>query len=136
MRQEKFEFFKIDIEVSNKLKVIEFNKLPFSPHRTYWLTNFENGEIRGNHAHKALTQAVIAIQGVFHLRLFDGKIESEIILNPESGVLLTQPGVWRIITDVVGNSIMLVLASEPYSESDYIRNFQEYIDWHESSNLE
>jgi len=136
MRKAKFEFLSIDIWVSNKLKVLEFNNLPFSPQRIYWLSDFEQDEVRGNHAHKALTQALISIQGVFHLKLFDGKIEREIILNPESGVLLIKPGVWRIITDVVGNSIMLVLASEPYSESDYIRNFQEYIDWHESSNFE
>ena len=136
MRKAKFEFLNIDIWESNKLKVLEFNNLPFSPQRIYWLSDFEQDEVRGNHAHRALSQAVIAIRGAFLLKLFEGEFESEIILTPENGVLLIGPGVWRTITDIADNSIMLVMASATYSESDYIRNFQEYIGWYESGNIE
>lgn len=103
--------------------------LDFTIKRVYYIYNIPGGESRGGHAHKKLYQIVIAASGSFDLIINDGKNEKKIFLNHPNQGLLIVPGIWREIINFSSGAICLVLASETYDESDYIRNYQEYIDY-------
>lgn len=114
---------------SASLGVVEFSELSFSPKRIYWMSDFVKGKTRGNHAHKTLNQIFIAAQGTLKLELTDGKISKTIYLSKESGYLYITPGIWRVISGASDNAVLLVLADQPYDEQDYIRDWDQYLQW-------
>ena len=114
---------------SASLGIVEFSKISFSPKRIYWMSNFVEGKTRGNHAHKTLNQIFIAVQGTLKLELTDGKISKTIYLSRESGYLHITPGIWRVISEASDNAVLLVLADQPYDEQDYIRDWDQYLEW-------
>jgi oxalate decarboxylase/phosphoglucose isomerase-like protein (cupin superfamily) len=104
-------------------------EVPFDIQRVYYLYDVPGGESRGGHAHKNLHQLILAGSGSFDLIVSDGKIKKTITLNrPYYGVYLP-PGLWRELDNFSTGSICLVLASEVYSEEDYIRDFEAFTAW-------
>ena len=85
------------------------------------------GADRGGHGHYALQQYVVAASGSFTFVLDDGVNKREFFLNDPSKALHIQPGIWREIKGFSSGSICLVLASQKYNESDYIRDYVEYL---------
>lgn len=111
--------------INNNLEV------PFNIKRVYYLYDVPGGEERGAHAHKDLQQLIIAASGSFDLVLNDGKIKRTFHLNrPYLGVYMPS-GLWRELNNFSSGSICLVLASEAYDESDYIRNYNEFLNYKE-----
>jgi hypothetical protein len=102
-------------------------ELPFSPERSYYLYDVPGGESRGGHAHKSLQQYLVAGSGSFDVVLSDGKQRKKINLNRPDTALHIVPGIWREIENFSSGSICLVIASEKYDESDYIRNYKEFL---------
>lgn len=101
-------------------------EVPFEICRVYYLYDVPGGVERGGHAHKELQQFIVAASGSFDLVLDDGKIKRTFHLNrPYNGILLP-PGLWRELNNFSSGSIVLVLASLPYDEGDYIRDYQEF----------
>lgn len=99
-------------------------ELPFDIKRVYYLYDIPGGEARGGHAHKELKQLIIAASGSFDLTIDDGITKRTFQLNrPNVGVLMPA-GLWRELHNFSSGSICLVLASETYSEDDYIRNYE------------
>jgi len=105
------------------------NLIPFEVKRIYYLYDVPGGESRGAHAHKGLHQLIIAASGSFNVILDDGKIKRSITLNNPNYGLYVPPGIWRDLESFSSGSILLVLASEKYDESDYLRNYKEYLKW-------
>ncbi|MBS7255448.1 sugar 3,4-ketoisomerase [Flavobacterium branchiicola] len=105
------------------------NLLPFEVKRIYYLYDVPGGESRGAHAHKELHQLIIAASGSFNVILDDGKVKRSITLNNPNYGLYVPPGIWRDLESFSSGSILLVLASEKYSENDYLRNYKEYLKW-------
>ncbi len=103
------------------------NTIPFDVKRTYYLYDVPGGEERGAHAHKALSQLIIAASGSFDVTLNDGKVKRTYSLNRPYQGLYVVPGMWRELNNFSSGSVCLVLASEVYDESDYIRNYLEFI---------
>ena len=102
-------------------------EIPFIINRIYYLYDVHGGESRGGHAHKELQQFIIAASGSFDLIIDDGRNKKIFNLNrPYSGVLLPK-GLWRELDNFSSGSICLVLASLIYDESDYIRNYEDFI---------
>ncbi|PZX57817.1 WxcM-like protein [Algoriphagus ratkowskyi] len=100
--------------------------LPFPIRRIYYLYDVPGGEERGGHAHRGLHQLIVAVSGSFEVMLDDGKNKKIVRLNrPDYGLLVT-PGIWRELFEFSSGSVCLVLASEVYSESDYIRDYDEF----------
>ena len=102
--------------------------IPFDVKRTYYLYDVPGGESRGGHAHKELRQLIIAASGSFSVTLDDGSIKRTFLLNRPYQGLLVVPGIWRTLDDFSSGSVCLVLASHPYDEGDYIRDYNEFLE--------
>ena len=103
--------------------------VPFDVKRLYYLYDVPGGVSRGGHAHKELSQFIIAASGCFTVTLDDGKVKRAFTLNRPYQGLLVKPGVWRNLDDFSSGSVCLVLASDKYDESDYIREYKEFLEY-------
>lgn len=103
------------------------NHIPFDIQRVYYLYDVPGGAERGGHAHKALQQLIIAISGSFDIHLDDGTERKTIHLNRGYDGLLIPTMIWREIDNFSSAAVCLVLASERYDESDYYRNYDEFV---------
>ena len=103
--------------------------VPFDVKRIYYLYDVPGGESRGGHAHKGLHQLIVAVSGSFSVTLDDGNIKRTYILNRPYQGLLVVPGIWRTLDDFSSGAVCLVLASEVYQNEDYIRSYQEFLDF-------
>ena len=101
--------------------------VPFNVKRVYYLYDVPGGVSRGGHAHKHLSQLIVAISGSFTVTLNDGRVKRTFNLNRPYQGLLVKPGIWRDLDDFSSGSVCLVLASEIYDSSDYIRNYDEFL---------
>lgn len=110
------------------LTVVENGQtLPFDVKRVYYLYDVPGGENRGAHAHKELSQLIIAASGSFTVTLDDGKCKRSFFLNRPYQGLYVKPGMWRDLEDFSSGAVCMVLASDVYLASDYIRDYQEFI---------
>ncbi len=110
------------------LSIVEANKhIPFGIERIYYLYDIPGGAERGGHAHKALHQLIIAISGSFDIHLDDGISKKTIHMNRSYNGLYVCPMIWREINNFSSGAVCLVLASDFYSEEDYYRNYNEFI---------
>lgn len=105
---------------------IEFLRdVPFSAKRIYILTHLLSNEARGFHAHKTLRQAAICVQGECDFILDDGNSRQLFHLKADNdALLLVEPMIWHEMKSFTPDCILLILASEWYDESDYIRDYQ------------
>ena len=120
---------KIHAESGDITSINNLELIPFETKRVYYLYDVPNRADRGAHAHKELFQLVVAISGSFDIELSDGVDKVKYTLNqPDQGLLIV-PGIWRDLNNFSGGGICLVLASHEYDAEDYIRDFQEYINY-------
>lgn len=110
------------------LTFIEGGKhIPFDIKRVYYLYDVPGGSERGGHAHKMLHQVIIAMSGSFDVVLDDGKDKKRIHLNRSYSGLYVCPMMWRELDNFSSGSVCMVLASEPYDEADYFRDYQQFL---------
>ncbi len=101
---------------------------PFNVRRVYYLYDVPGGSERGGHAHKELFQLIVAASGSFDVVLDDGSYKKIIQLNRPNYGLLMVPLIWRELVNFSSGAICLVLASDKYRESDYIRDYKTFRD--------
>ena len=107
------------------LSVIEKNTVPYEIKRVYYLYDVPSGAERGGHAHKEQQEFLIALSGSFDVILNDGTATETYTLNkPNQGLLITS-GIWRELKNFSSGSVCLVVASDVFQESDYIREFED-----------
>lgn len=112
------------------LSFVEENRhIPFTIKRLYWLYDVPGGAERGSHAHKTLYQLIIAASGSFQVVLDDGREKRSFFLNRSYQGLLVPPGLWRTLEDFSSGAVCMVLASELYDADDYIRDYQEFLEF-------
>lgn len=110
------------------LTFIEANRhIPFDIQRVYYLYDVPGGAERGGHAHKGLHQLIIAMSGSFDVVLDDGNQKKRIHLNRSYNGLYICPMIWRELDNFSSGSVCMVLASNQYDESDYYREYSDYI---------
>jgi len=114
------------LDDSGSLRVLDGPALPFKPQRIFWVTEAPKGETRGCHSHRTGHQVLLCIRGAVSVRLFDGLVEQELIIGPDSLGIHVLPGVWAEQTYLEPDSILLVLSSVAFTESDYIRSKEEF----------
>ncbi len=102
-------------------------QIPFETKRIFYLYDIPGGESRGAHAHIECWQLLIAASGSFSVLADDGKQKASYFLNRPYQGLLIPPGIWASELDFSSGSVCLVLASHGYSESDYLRNYDDYL---------
>lgn len=103
--------------------------VPFDVKRVYYLYDVPGGESRGAHAHKALYQLLVAASGSFSVTLDDGNVKRTFLLNRPYQGLLIVPGIWRTLDDFSSGAVCLCLASEKYDKEDYIRDYDEFLEY-------
>ncbi len=113
-------------ERGNLSFVEELNHIPFKIERTYWIYDVPGGETRGGHAYKENQEFIVALSGSFDVVLDDGAEKKTFHLNRSYYGLYVPNGLWRAMENFSTNSLALVLASVPYSEEDYIRDYNEF----------
>lgn len=111
-----------------KLVAIEnLKEIPFEIKRMYYMFDTLPNESRGFHAHKDLEQLIIAMDGACRFILDDGKTRESILLNRPDVGLYIGPGMWREMHDFSYGCKLVVLASKPYDENEYIRNYDDFL---------
>jgi len=109
------------------LAFLQWNDLPFRFKRVYYLYDIPAGARRGGHAHREQEELLIAVSGSFDVIVHDGNRQKTFHLNHPEKALYIPAGIWREIENFSANSICLVLNSQIFSEEDYIRDFDEFL---------
>lgn len=102
--------------------------IPFEVRRVYYIHRTEEGVSRGYHAHRNLQQVAIAVSGKCRIILDDGERREEAWLDSALKGLVIGNNTWRELHDFSPDCVVLVLASEHYDESDYIRSYDEFLE--------
>ena len=114
-------------ERGNLSFVQNFAQIPFEIKRTYWLYDVPGGVGRGGHGEKENEELIIAMSGSFDIMVDDGVEQKVFTLNRSYYGLYIPKGLWREIRDFSTNSLALEFGSIPYSEDDYIRDYNEFL---------
>jgi len=117
----------VDEQGRGNLAVIEKDTHPFDIKTVYYLYDVPSDAYRGGHAHKEVFEMLIAISGSFEVLLDDGKSKKKIMLNKPNKGLLIPTGIWRELDNFSSGAVCLVLASDVFDESDYIREYNQFI---------
>ncbi len=119
--------FSTHVDARGRLTIIEGRQhLPFAIERIYYLTDIAPGSTRGAHAHRKLEQVMVALTGSLDVHLSDGRSEWTHRLARSDIGLYMAPYIWHEIKNFSRGAICLMLASMPYDESDYIRNYEQF----------
>ena len=128
-----------EIQVANyldsrgNLDVAEFLNIgKFETKRIYYISGVPENDARGAHAHKHLNQVFFAVAGNLSMTVTDGFITETVELRAHQMGYFLPAGFWRDLKNFTNDAVCLVLASEHYDENDYIRSFEEYLEWKKS----
>lgn len=117
-------------DMRGSLSVAEYEKhIPFIPMRCFWVFDVPSREVRGEHAHKELHQYLICVKGSVNVVLDDGLTRTELVLDKPHLGLHIPPLVWGVQYKYSENAVLLVLASATYDSNDYLRNYEEFVDY-------
>ncbi|MFA6204153.1 MAG: FdtA/QdtA family cupin domain-containing protein [Gallionella sp.] len=101
--------------------------IPFDIKRVYYLYDVPGGSDRGSHAHRKLHQFIVAMSGSFDVVLDDGKEKRRFHMNRSHYGLYVCPMMWRDLDNFSSGAVCMVLASERYDETDYIRDYEQFL---------
>jgi dTDP-4-dehydrorhamnose 3,5-epimerase-like enzyme len=110
----------------NVTEAIPWIDVPFGISRVYYLYDVPGGASRGGHAHRGLEEVLVAAAGSFEVALKDGRQAETIRLDRAHSGVYIAPGIWRELRTFSSGAICLTLASAPYDEADYIRDYHEF----------
>ena len=122
-------FPKIEDTRGNLSFIEEELHIPFRIERAYWIYDVPGGQIRGGHAFKKQHEIIIALSGSFDVKANDGQDKKTYSLNRSYYGLYIPPGIWRQMENFSTNSLALVISSTKFSESDYIRDYDCFLNY-------
>ena len=109
-------------------------QVPFEIKRVFFINCLANPKaIRGKHAHKTLEQIIFCVSGSFVLDLDDGKAKQRITLKDPSWGIWLGPLLWHTMTSFTYDCVILVIASGPFDEADYIRDYEMFLRYSENA---
>ena len=121
------EFQKLGDERGSLVSLEQNKNIPFDVKRIYYIFGTKEGVSRGFHAHKNLQQVAICVKGSCRFLLDDGHNKENIILDSPNVGLHINNFIWREMHDFSEDCVLVVLASELYDESDYIRDYNIFL---------
>ncbi|PTY06623.1 isomerase [Opitutaceae bacterium EW11] len=120
--------FPVIQDLRGDLSVGEFQRaVPFTPKRYFLVFNVQNGEIRGEHAHRRCHQFLICVSGSCNAVVDDGRNREEFLLDRPNIGLYIPPMIWGTQYKYSSGSVLLVFASDYYDATDYIRDYSEFL---------
>jgi len=105
------------------------NHIPFKIERCFWIYDVPGGEYRGGHAYKEQKEVIIALSGSFDIVIDDGATKQKYSLNRSYFGLYVPNGYWRQLENFSTNALALVVSSMPYDENDYIRYYNDFLNF-------
>jgi hypothetical protein len=120
---------KISNRAGNITPVTNNESIPFDIKRIFYIYDIPGGEDRGAHAHKECHQFLIAASGSFEIELNDGTSKRTLSLNRPHYGLHIPPGVWAAEKGFSSGAVCLVLTSHKFNEADYIRDYDDYLEF-------
>jgi uncharacterized RmlC-like cupin family protein len=115
------------------LSVLEGADLPFVVKRIYYIHGVPIGAIRGEHGHRELEQVVFCASGAVEVTICDGLHQEQFTLADPGTLLHIPPGRWRSIKFKEPGTVLCVLASLAFDTSDYIYDYEEFLNWKRST---
>lgn len=106
--------------------------VPFKIERTYWIYDVPGGQVRGGHAFKEQQELIVALSGSFDVIIDDGTVKHTFSLNRSYYGLYIPAGLWRQMQNFSTNSLAMVLSSTPFRETDYIREYNDFLNYKQS----
>ena len=106
-----------------------YKEIPFEVKRIYYIYDVPKNIIRGRHAHKRLEQVIICLSGSCDFTFDNGRTKEKVTLDSPSKGIYIKNNIWREFTNFSSNCVVVVLASELYDESDYIRSYEQYLEY-------
>lgn len=125
------QFYKFKLSSDSRGSLVAIEELldiPFRIKRVYYLFSTKQDVRRGMHAHKQLQQVLVCVSGACKVLLDNGFERDEVVLDDPAKGLFIDKGIWREMYDFSHDAVLLVLASEHYSEEDYIRDYMKFRD--------
>ena len=120
--------FKTNGDDRGSLVALESDKnIPFEIKRVYYIFDTKSGVVRGLHAHKDLSQVMVCLKGSCRVMLDNGLLKEQVVLDSPNKGLLIDSMMWREMHDFSEDCVLLVLANEHYDESDYIRDYNDFL---------
>ena len=116
-------------ERGSLIAIEEGYNAPFQIKRVYYMYDTGKNVVRGKHAHKTLQQILVCVHGSCKVLLDNGKEKKIVLLEKPYEGLYISNDMWREMYDFSSDAVLMVFASEVYNESDYIRNYDEFIDF-------
>lgn len=116
------------VDMRGGLVAAEFSDLPFVPRRTFVVYNVPSREVRGEHAHRVCEQFLVCLRGSVNVLADDGVERREFILDDPSLGLHLRPMTWGTQYKYSLGSVLMVFASHPYDDADYIRDYDEFME--------
>lgn len=127
MTPELIEFPKINDPRGNLTFLQHADQIPFEVERVFWTYDVPGGESRGGHAYKNQHEVIIALSGAFDVNVVDRNGEKKTFhLNRSYFGLYLPPHTWRLMENFSTNALSLHLSSSKFTESDYIRDYEEF----------
>ncbi len=105
----------------------EENHIPFKIERSYWIYDVPGGQMRGGHAFLEQQEFIIALSGSFDIVVDDGESKKNFSVNRSYYGLYIPAGIWRHLENFSTNSLAMILSSTDFSETDYIRNYSDFL---------
>lgn len=109
------------------IAVVEKETVPFDVKRVYYLFDIPSTAKRGGHAHKEQVELLVSLSGSFDVILKDGNETKTVTLNKPDKGLVIHKNIWRELENFSSGAVCLVLASDVFDETDYIRDFDQYL---------
>lgn len=101
--------------------------LPFEIRRVYYLYEVPTGQVRGAHGHRELEQLMVAVAGAVDVECDDGRERRVFRLDSPDVGLYVSPMIWRNLTGFTEGTVCVVIASAPYDEADYFRDYDDFL---------
>jgi mannose-6-phosphate isomerase-like protein (cupin superfamily) len=114
-------------DLSGNLAFIQNDILPFKFKRVYYLFDVPSSAFRGGHSHIEQHEVLIALSGSFEVTVNDGTRKKSYLLNKPNIGLHLPKGIWRELENFSSGAVCLVLASDVFEESDYIRDYDVFL---------